>query len=313
MFAGVWTVLLIFNLAKDLMDVRAAKVTGVLAAVFPSLVLWSILNVRDSMATFLVVLLVWASARLSSRFQIRDLVVFLLALVGLTAIRDYMAFLVLSGVAVGAFAAVRPNRMVASMLTGLVVILALTYTAERVSLFTTINPEAILGTAQSLRTGLQANATSAFGVGASTLTIGSSLQYLPLGASFLLFAPFPWAIETPLQLVAMPETLLWYPLFLMALRGLWITGNRGRLHKAMIPLSVLLVVTASYALVEGNFGTAYRHRAQIMPLFFLFSGVGVSWFLERVLGVAPWSRRVRAGRQKRRHRHQQVPSPRQRP
>jgi Dolichyl-phosphate-mannose-protein mannosyltransferase len=302
MFAGVWTVLLIFNLTKNILSVEAAKVTGILTAVFPSLVLWSILNIRDALATLFVVLMVWASTRLSSHFRFRDLVAFLAALLGLTAIRDYMGFLVLSGLALGAFAAVRPNRMVTSLLTGTVVILFLTYTAEQLELFTSVRPEELLGTAQILRSGLQANATSAFGVGSSTLTIGTSLQYLPLGASFLLFAPFPWAIETPLQLVAMPETLLWYPLFLMAIRGFWLAGRRGDLSRTMIPFSVLLVVTASYALVEGNFGTAYRHRAQVMPLFFIFSGIGISWFNARVLRPAPWSRRARAERSRRQQR-----------
>jgi hypothetical protein len=61
-------------------------------------------------------------------------------------------------------------------------------------------------------------------------------------------------------------------------------------HLNVIPFSVLLVITTSYALVEGNFGTAYRHRAQIMPLFFLFAGVGL-------VAIKPWfqkRRRMRA-------------------
>ena len=72
------------------------------------------------------------------------------------------------------------------------------------------------------------------------------------------------------------ETLLWYPLFLMSLLGFRIS-LRDRMSTALFPVSVLLVVVSSYALVEGNFGTAYRHRAQIMPLFFVFSGVSLSW------------------------------------
>ena len=87
----------------------------------------------------------------------------------------------------------------------------------------------------------------------------------------------------------MPETLLWYPLFLCALLGLRISvKNRATL--AFVPVSVLLVVVSSYALVEGNFGTAYRHRAQIMPLFFVFSGVGLSWIKVRVISQTKWWR-----------------------
>jgi hypothetical protein len=119
--------------------------------------------------------------------------------------------------------------------------------------------------------------------------VGSAIQYIPIGASFLLFAPFPWDIATPLQAAAMPETLLWYPLFLLSIVGLRIS-IRNRLTTALVPVSVLLVVVASYALVEGNFGTAYRHRAQIMPLFFVFSGVGLSWLRVRVIGRTTWWR-----------------------
>ncbi|MCK5651316.1 MAG: hypothetical protein KAJ42_08065, partial [Gemmatimonadetes bacterium] len=105
--------------------------------------------------------------------------------------------------------------------------------------------------------------------------------FLPVGISFLLFAPFPWAIESTLQASAAPETLLWYPLFLAALAGMrYGVVKAGNLN--VIPLAVLIVVTTSYALVEGNFGTAYRHRAQIMPLFFVFSSAGLILFRARM-------------------------------
>ncbi len=91
----------------------------------------------------------------------------------------------------------------------------------------------------------------------------------------------------------MTKTLLWYPLFLLSIVGLRIS-IRNRLTTALVPVSVLLVVVASYALVEGNFGTAYRHRAQIMPLFFVFSGVGLSWLRVRVISQTVWWR-TRAG------------------
>ena len=132
------------------------------------------------------------------------------------------------------------------------------------------------------------------GVGAETETVGGAIQYIPIGASYLLFAPFPWDIATTLQAAAMPETLLWYPLFLCALLGFRISV-RNRATSAFVPVSVLLVVVSSYALVEGNFGTAYRHRAQIMPLFFVFSGVGVTWIKARVISQTMWWRsRTRA-------------------
>ena len=289
MFAGVWTTLFTFYLTREFLTVPSAKVAALLTGFFPSLLLWSILNIRDALATLFIVLLVLYGVRLSKGFRASSVLIFVAALLGLGLLRDYMAFLVVVGLVIGSFMALRPDRIVGTMAFGTVVALAFTYLADQVGLFSAIRPEDALETAQMLRTGLQAGATSAFGLGADTETIGGALRYLPLGVSYLLFSPFPWAIQSSLQLTAMPETLLWYPLFLLAIQGLRVS-LRGRLTNVLIVLSVLVIVVSSYALVEGNFGTAYRHRAQIMPLFFVFSGVGLSWLKERVIAPTRWWR-----------------------
>ncbi len=287
MFAGVWTALITFYLTREILPVASAKTAALLTGVFPSMVLWSILNIRDALAALFTVVIVLYGMRLSKRFQLSHVWIFAAAIVGLSLLRDYMAFLVVMGLAIGTVTAVRPERVVPTMFLGTVVAVALTYFADQVGLFSAIRPEGLLETAQGLRSGLQQGATSAFGVGAETRTIQAALQYIPVGGSYLLFAPFPWNVETALQTAAMPETLLWYPLFLASLLGLRIC-IRDRLTTALVPVSVLLVVVSSYALVEGNFGTAYRHRAQIMPLFFVFSGVGLSWVKVRVIGQTKW-------------------------
>ncbi len=289
MFAGVWTALITFYLTREILPVASAKVAAILSGVFPSLVLWSVLNIRDALATLFTVLIVLYGIRLSKKFQPSHVSIFAAALLGLALLRDYMAFLVVLGLGIGITTAVRTDRVVPTVLFGTAVALALTYLAGQVGLFTTLRPEGLLETAQTLRSGLQRGATSAFGVGAETETVGAAIQYIPIGASYLLFAPFPWDVGTPLQRAAMPETLLWYPVFLCALLGLRI-AIRNRVASAFIPVSVLLVVVSSYALVEGNFGTAYRHRAQIMPLFFIFSGVGLSWIKARVISQTTWWR-----------------------
>ena len=288
-FAGVWTALITFYLTREFLPLASAKLAGILTAVFPSLVLWSVLNIRDALATLCTVVLVLYGLRLAKKFRPAHLWIFGAALLGLSLLRDYMAFLVVLGLAIGSVTAIRPDRVGATMLFGTGVALALTYLADQVGLFSAIRPEGLLETAQALRGGLQRGATSAFGVGADTRTIGAALQYIPIGGSYLLFAPFPWDIATTLQAAAMPETLLWYPLFLLSLLGFRISV-RNRLTAALVPVSVLLVVVSSYALVEGNFGTAYRHRAQIMPLFFVFSGVGLSWIRVRVISQTTWWR-----------------------
>jgi hypothetical protein len=184
---------------------------------------------------------------------------------------------------------VRPGRLTGTLISGTIVVFFLALLADQLQLFPASGLEDPLTTASQLRSNLQVGARSSFGMGYETETLGGTLRYLPLGFSFLLFAPFPWAIESTLQASAAPETLIWYPLFLAALFGArYAVMKAGNLN--VIPLAVLLVVTTSYALVEGNFGTAYRHRAQIMPLFFVFSSAGVILFRARMR--ARWKERA---------------------
>jgi 4-amino-4-deoxy-L-arabinose transferase-like glycosyltransferase len=280
MFAGAWTVLLTFKLGCEVLSKQVAKTAAVVTAFFPSLVLWSVLNIRDSLAGLAVILTVYFGVRAFRSPNPRNLLFLGLGLVLLTALRNYMGFLVVSGIALGVVAAIRPQRLLPTLAAGTILILFLSLLSGQLDLFPSEVMEDPLGSASRMRSALQQGAGSAFGIGREAETVGGAIRYLPVGFSFLLFAPFPWALESALQTAAAPETLLWYPLFVLALLGIGRAVRRGR-YLSVIPISVLLVVTTSYALVEGNFGTAYRHRAQIMPLFFLFVGVG--WYV-----VKPW-------------------------
>ena len=46
---------------------------------------------------------------------------------------------------------------------------------------------------------------------------------------------------------------------------------------AFLPIALFAAfATVSYALVEGNLGTAYRHRAQVIVLFLCMGAVGLA-------------------------------------
>jgi hypothetical protein len=96
-----------------------------------------------------------------------------------------------------------------------------------------------------------------------------------MGLAFFLFSPFPWQIGSALSAMTLPEQLVWYALMPMVVTG----GRhllRERLH-AFGPIMVFLALTTSvYALVEGNAGTAYRHRAQVLLFFLVLASVGLA-------------------------------------
>ena len=85
-----------------------------------------------------------------------------------------------------------------------------------------------------------------------------------------LLAPFPWSVDSWREAAAIPETFVWYALLFSAVRGM-IHGIRNRLSDIALPLSLAVVLCVSYGLVEGNAGTAYRHRAHALLIFFVFA------------------------------------------
>lgn len=284
-FAGVWTALVAWALGRETFGDRAGRVAGALVAVFPSLVLWSVLNIRDSLATLLIGALVLVGVHSYKRVHLRHLVAFAIGALLLTTLRDYMGFLLFAGLALGYALAARPGRLGSTLVMGTIVVLGGFFMLER---FELLSPEVIedpFASAAAMRQGLQQDfaggmAGSAYATDIDTSTLGGALVYLPLGLVYFLFAPFPWAISSPLQVLTLPETLLWYALAPFAVLGIRDAVRRDYAQGLLI-LGVIAISVSSYALVEGTFGTAYRHRSQFLPLFFVFAAQGLARVWER--------------------------------
>lgn len=273
-FASVWTALLTFHLGRKIRNEATGKVLAVLVAFFPSLVLWSVLNIRDSITTFLVVMAALLVVRAREKASTRNGLLALGTLVVLSTFRDYMGLLTGAGLALGLVAALRPGKVFRTLATGVVVVVGLVLVAETSGVLERFPVERSLDVITQLREDMTRGAGSAFAGEAAFEGPADAISFLPVGAVYFLFAPFPWAISSPLQMAALPETLLWYALIPVTLLGLT-TVWRERRPGALPLLSVLLVIISAYSLVEGNVGTAYRHRAQVMPLVFFFTAVGL--------------------------------------
>ena len=76
------------------------------------------------------------------------------------------------------------------------------------------------------------------------------------------------------QVLAVPETLFFYWLMPYILRGLRELA-RHHLRTSLMAILITGGLTLGYALGEGNAGTAYRHRAQLLSFFLIFAAVGL--------------------------------------
>lgn len=275
-FFGVWIALPMYYLARRLVPAsgKVARWVSGLSVLFPSLILWSVLNIREAPTLLAIVVAVYFMDRLRDSVAVSHLVGLGLALAALGASRQYMMALV--GLSAGAGLLLgRTERPVRSMVTGALVMGSIILGIQAAGLGGPLLDQPSLETLETYRQDLAWGAGSSYGEGYDVSTPVGAMTFLPVGLVYFLFAPFPWSVTSFLQVITLPEMLVWYALFPFGLWGLFL-AVRHRPRSVSVVIFVMVAVTVSYALVEGNVGTAYRHRAQILPLVFIFCAVGLS-------------------------------------
>jgi hypothetical protein len=98
--------------------------------------------------------------------------------------------------------------------------------------------------------------------------------------AYLLFAPFPWQLASLRQSITLPEMTVWWASVPLLVVGIWFTLSY-RLRQALPILLFTLMLTVAYSIFQGNIGTAYRQRSQILVFYFIFVAVGAVLMLER--------------------------------
>jgi hypothetical protein len=107
--------------------------------------------------------------------------------------------------------------------------------------------------------------------------------------------PFPWQSAPGLTLtLAKIETLGWYVLYALSLLGVVVSIRRPAARLALqFPVLALGMLVGIAALTQGNLGTAFRHRDQIVWILGLCSAAGLQWLVLE----SRWApRRTRGGR-----------------
>lgn len=272
-FVGTASAILAYRMAGELAGKLAARYALLLSMFFPSLVLWSSLNLRDPVVLLVTLALFLAVLRLRKKPSAVPLFAVVLFLGLLVLFRDYMAVMAVFGLVgaslVGRGRGLPMNILVGALLLGLA-ILAYRQFGLGSQWVESASFEAIAQQREYMAIG-----GSAFRPGVDVSSPLRGLQYLPLGIAFFLFSPFPWQVGSALSMMTLPEQVVWYGLLPVTLiGGRYLIRERYHLFG---PILVFLVITTSlYALVEGNAGTAYRHRAQVLVFFLVIAAVGLA-------------------------------------
>src|SRR5258706_3895399 len=274
---GAVTAIIIFLCAHEVFaNVRVARLAAFAVAFYPSLALWSSQGLKDGPIVFLLALSILATLRLGHRFRVKWVAVLICSLFCLLSLRFYVFYMMVVAVG-GAFLigtrAVTAQSFLRQFMIMIVLGLALTYMGVTRFANVQLDTYANMNAVQRSRLDASKSAQSGFAKDVDVSTTSGALTTIPMGLLYLLFAPFPWQLASLRQSITLPEMIIWWGSFPMLVLGLWFS-IRYRLRQISPILVFSVMLSLAYSVFQGNVGTAYRQRAQLLVFYFIFVAVG---------------------------------------
>jgi hypothetical protein len=274
---GATTAVLIYLCAHQVFkNIMVARISAIAVAFYPSLVLWSSQGLKDGPIVFLLALAILCTLKLGEKLSVKYIAVLAFALLGLVALRFYVFYMICVAIA-GAFALGMQRVSATSFARQFTVIVLLGLTMTYIGVIRSANIQferyGSLEQLQRSRADLANSAKSGFGRDVDVSTTEGALSTIPMGMVYLLFAPFPWQVTSLRQTITVPEMLVWWASFPLLVLGLFF-AIRYQLRMISPILIFTVMLTLAYSVFQGNVGTAYRQRAQILVFYFIFVAVG---------------------------------------
>jgi 4-amino-4-deoxy-L-arabinose transferase-like glycosyltransferase len=272
---GSLTVVVIYAIARMLFDKDVARWAARFMAFFPQMIFWSGALYKDPAIMLCIAVCMYALLVLRERVSPRYLLLFVAACLAILTLRFYVFYFV-AFATLGTFVFAQRRGVIASLLTQ-VGLLAVFFAAfSVVAREETLQRHAEYFRLERVQVSREdlATAGSGFASEIDVSTPQGAFAAVPVGFLYLMFAPFPWAIQGVRQALTLPETLVWYALMPALVRGIAYTV-RHRFRAALPIFAFAISLTLAYSLFQGNVGTAYRQRTQITMFFFIFMGVGI--------------------------------------
>ncbi len=274
---GALTAPIIFLCAQQVFsNRRVARLAAMAVAFYPSLVLWSSQGLKDGPIVFFLALSILTTLKLGQKFSLKYTAVLAISLSCLLSLRFYVFYMICMAIA-GAFIvgmqAITATSFIRQFAAIILLGMALTYVGVTRSATVQFEQYGNLQRVQRSRSDLARTAQSGFGRDVDVSTASGALSTIPMGILYLLFAPFPWQVVSLRQSITIPEMVVWWTSFPMLILGLWF-AIKYRLRMISPILIFTVMLTIAYSVFQGNVGTAYRQRAQLLVFYFIFIAVG---------------------------------------
>jgi len=283
-FIGALAIVPMYALGRELGGQRAGYLTALAGAFWPSLILWSIVNLKDVSVVALIAGVMYFALRFARRPGLVMLAALLLTFAALENMRLYV-FYAFGWLVPVTFFLVNRAPWRRRLATGLglwaailVVMLGMNQGTQWLG-FRYLTDKRLEAIDSSRRFGAD---TSESGIDLpdriSRYEGGWAIQLrnVPIVLPYVLWAPFPWRAVRARDLLLVPETLSWYAIEALVVVGLAAFG-RSRWREVFLPVVFSSGLVFVFSVIEGNVGTIYRHRVMLFPGAFPIAAMGALW------------------------------------
>lgn len=272
--ASSLTIIAIYYLTEQLYNKKAAKISAILTAFWPSLFMWSIQNLKESLCIFLIAMLIWPMVQLKVKFRFYLVFLIILASIALKELRMVsftIFYVVIFPVSLILFLW-KKNKVL------FIFLLLLVGISSTVIISNYLKNSSTLGYSSleyiNYMRKVRAYGNTAFLPNLDITNPVIFIFFVPVALLVAWLAPFPWQIGSASQIIALPEMLLYY-LLLPAMFSGWKFIIRHKIREGGIICIYIFTMMLVLAFVEGNIGTLFRHRAMVLPFMFILVGIGL--------------------------------------
>ena len=275
---GMGTVVLGWQLAFELWGMRAAKRAAWVLALFPSLVLYSALTMREAYTWFFLVLAMLGVLRWARTNRLSAMIMVLIGFVVATFFHGGMAagaiaFLILVALRsiVLTFKAILRFRL--SLVTPVSLVIVVSFVSLYASGFFSIpklgNINEIADADRMIRYMSKWNkGNAAYPSWTTPSNLNEIFWKTPIRGIYFLFSPLPWDVRELRHIIGLFDGILYMGLSFLLWRNrksLW--ADPGGRYILLITGAMVLI----FGVAIGNFGTGIRHRAKFVAVLIVLA------------------------------------------
>ncbi len=283
-FIGSIGIVPMYALGRELGGERAGRLVALATAFWPSMILWSVLNLKDIMVVVLIATIMFLTIRFARVPGLVAAVGLLVAFALMENLRLYVFYAFGWLVPITFFLVNRApwKRRLAVGLTlwaaVLVIMVGMNQGNQWLGLrYLTDKRLEALDSSRSFGAGVADSGIELSGrLNRYEGGLAVQLRNIPIVLPYVLWAPFLWAGTRLRDLVVIPETVGWYAAQVLTLVALAVY-RRTRWREFFLPVVFTGGLVFVFSVIEGNVGTIYRHRVMLFPAAFPLAAMGGLW------------------------------------